>query len=519
MASDLFNQEPQTQAPAMSIPPIGWTVTNHLNLFYMLGAGLVMPPAGFGDKYYQDTLGSSPGWIPLFLGKKVPADALTFSTREAAHLRPVILEIELTGLSGTVVDSFDMGKASIGQAKSTKACLWLPAPLPTTRIKRIVFASQTEQKATEADAADFGNVPLGSFKRCVVKTAFTRSTGVPWPPRDGPAPRETPLQAPLATGAVAAMFLHLGNRGALSVRACQAAFNSDEAPSIPDVPLLSTLSTWVRTGMASPPVETPADVQPPPHEQLFWGAVDRLVMWRSGPDSLSAEDVLLSYLESELEALDQRAKAGAKKLLDTLVSLTGLGTGTTTELLARHQTPLARAMILFFLRDRCVDLLDFENDDLCEIDWLAAAVLFGVRDGWLALPLALREISGLAAAVSDRMARLSHRIAGTDIDFGAPSPRVRPLRELFATDAEWSREQDAAAQELVHTHGWDCATTRISLAPGTYQMVVDRGGTHIETFGEPKITRTIDQHRFFDFLTKSTIKQGVEARVRKRLSA
>ena len=282
---------------------------------------------------------------------------------------------------------------------------------------------------------------------------------------------------------------------------------------------LSALSTWMRTGKVSLSVETPSDAQPPPHEQLFWGAVDRLVRWRGGHDSLSAQDVLLSYLEAELKVLDQRAKAGAKKLLDTLVSLTGLGTGTITELLARHQTPLARAMILFFLRDRCVDLLTFENDELREIDWLAAAVFFGVRDGWVALPLALREISGLAAAVSDRMARLSHRITGTDIDFGAPSPRVRPLRELFATDAEWSRKQDAAAQELARACGWDCAATRISLVPGTYQMVVDRGGTHIETFGEPKITRRIDQHRFFDFLAKSAIKQSVEARVRKRLSA
>ena len=108
---------------------------------------------------------------------------------------------------------------------------------------------------------------------------------------------------------------------------------------------------------------------------------------------------------------------------------------------------------------------------------------------------------------------------GTDINFAAPSPRVRPLREMFATSTDWSREQDGAAQELARAHRWDCATTRISLVPGTYHMVVDRGGAHIETDSEPKITRTIDQHRFFDFLAKSAIKPGVEARVRKRFFA
>ena len=513
MADDLFNQESRTSAPA-----IGWTVTNHLNLLYMLGAGLVLPPAGFGRKYYQDTLGRSPGWIPLFLGSEVPAQALTCSTAEVAHLRPVILEIELTGLSGTVADVYDMHDAAASQARGTETCLWLPLPLPTTRIKRILFPSAIDKKATDADAADFGNVPLKSFKRDVMKTAFTHATGVPWPPTDGPAPRQVPLQAPFAAGAVAAMFLHLGNRGALSVHACHAAFDPDEATAIPDAPLRA-LPTWIRTGVVPAPVETLDDVRTTPQERLFWGVVARLVTWRDNPNSLSAEDALLSYLEAELEALHQSARAGAKKLLDTLVSLTGLGAGTTSELFARHHTPLARSMILFFLRDRCVDLLDFENDELHEVDWLAAAVLFGIRDGWLALPLALRESPGLAAAVSDRMARLSHRIAGTDINFAAPSPRVRPLREMFATSTDWSREQDGAAQELARAHRWDCATTRISLVPGTYHMVVDRGGAHIETDSEPKITRTIDQHRFFDFLAKSAIKPGVEARVRKRFFA
>ena len=46
-------------------PNVGYLVTNHLNLMYMLSAGLVMPPSGFGEKYYSDTLERFPGWIPL----------------------------------------------------------------------------------------------------------------------------------------------------------------------------------------------------------------------------------------------------------------------------------------------------------------------------------------------------------------------------------------------------------------------------------------------------------------------
>ena len=61
-------------------------VTNHLNLMYMLAAGLVMPPAGFGDKYYGDTLKCFPGWVPLFVGK-APSEAIESTTREAGHLK------------------------------------------------------------------------------------------------------------------------------------------------------------------------------------------------------------------------------------------------------------------------------------------------------------------------------------------------------------------------------------------------------------------------------------------------
>lgn len=514
MCNDMIGYE-GTQESAMPLPSVGWTVTNHLNMFYMLGVGLVLPPSGFGGKYYQDTLARSAGWIPIFLDKKVPTDALALSTLEAEYLRPVILEVQLTGLSVKVsgaLKEFNTSSADVSGAISASSCLWLPAPLPTTRITRILFSSKEDKGAVEADATNYQNVPLGDFKRSVLKTAFTHPAGS-WSSIDAPAPRETPLHAPVAIGAVSAMLMHFGNRGTLSVRACHAAFDPDESPAIQDDPL-GALPIWIRTGS----VPTSGDaVSRSPYEKLFWGVVDRLVMWRGDP-SLSAEDALLSYLEGQLESLDERAKSGAKKLLDTLVSLTGLGAATASELFARHQTPLARAMILFFLRDRCEDLLDFKNDELHEIDWLVAAVLFGIRDSWLGIPPALREVPGLATAVSDRMAHLSHRMAGTDLLLGALSPRVKPLLELLATDGEWNSRQDAIVQELVRIHGWNCATTRISLPPGTYKVTVSRGGTHIDVAGEPKIARVVDKASFFDLLARNTMKPNIEARLRKRFS-
>ena len=108
--ADLFDA---TSVPATAkAPDSGLLVTNHLNVMYMLAAGLVMPPAGFGDKYYHDTLGDVPGWIPPFIDK-VPKEAIESSTSEAGHLKPSIVEVSLAGLSGRVMAIGDDGLREI----------------------------------------------------------------------------------------------------------------------------------------------------------------------------------------------------------------------------------------------------------------------------------------------------------------------------------------------------------------------------------------------------------------------
>ena len=531
MTDDLFSdKDGASRSAPTDASTAGLVVTNHLNLMYMLGVGLVVPPAGFGGRYYKDTLGCFPGWIPLFLGRKVPRDALALSTREAAHLRPIVVEMELGGLSGTVATATPNGMRELhfpDQLDGTERVLLIPAPLPTARIKHIVFASPDDKGATEADALDFDNVPLRDFKRKTTKTLFTKPSDAPWPPEQGPTERVAPLQAPLAAGGAMAMLAHFGNQGDLAVDACRAAFDPDDRSATPvDATVLAGLPVWIRSGRMTSSSSTdmrvavaPRDLQNTSQESLFRGAVDRLVDWRNTDLASSAEDALLDYLEKELTALDPRLQAGARQLRDTLVSLTGIGTATASELFVRHKAPFARAMILFFLRDRCTDLLEFSSGELHEPDWLVAAVLFGARDGWLSLPLPLRTVPGLSAAVSERMAQMAHRIARTDIDMGTPSPRFSPLRELFRHGAEWSSRQARAAEELVRCHDWDCASTRISLGPGSYQLVVERGSLHIDLSGEPNISRIIDRERFFHLLASAPMDRRVEASVRKTLSA
>ena len=508
-------------------PAAGLLVTNHLNLMYMLAAGLVMPPAGFGGKYYRDTLECFPGWIPLFIGK-APREASEWSTREAEHLKPVIFEIGLAGLSGGVVAIGEDGpreRRFPDQLDGTERLLLAPAPLPVSRIESIVFRTAEERRAFEADAGDFGNVPLKEFKLRTQRPLFDKAADTPWPPGDGPPERSAPLQAPLAAGGVMAMLLRFGNLGERAVRACRAAFDPDEgdAPRPADGhPILAGIEPWVRDGAVSlpGPADTGTDrvgLQNAYQARLFWEAVERLVEWREAGRAGSAEDVLIAHLAAAADGLDPRLRAGVGKLHDTLVSLTGLADATASELFERHDTPLAHAMTLFFLRRDCADLFDYDRDRLAEPDWLAAAVLFGVRDGWMNLPLRLRAGRALTDAVSHRMARMAHRTAGTGFDLGPAPGRVRPLRERFGNGSSWRSRERAAALELARARKWDCVHTRIVLGPGEYTFTVKGGSTYIDLPGEPRISPEIDRVRFFELLAGARLDHDAEAKVRGKL--
>ena len=174
-------------------------------------------------------------------------------------------------------------------------------------------------------------------------------------------------------------------------------------------------------------------------------------------------------------------------------------------------------MILFFLRDRCTELLEFRSDQLREPDWLTAAILFGAREGWVGLPLPLRAVPGLADSASHRMAQMAHRIAGTDLDLGTPPARARPLRELFGDGRTWGAKENAAGGELAQALKWDCVRTRINLGQGEYKLTVHGNSVHIELSGKPGLDTRVDPERFFHCLAETRVETTVEAKVRKTL--
>jgi len=496
----LFDENPVSSK--LKKTPKWRLVTNQRNLFYMLAAGLIMSPKGFGSKYYVDTLSTFPGWIPLF-ADKVPQIAIDLSKSEKSHLLTCIVTITLKTLRGKImaIDASGQSRemAFPDELTDSDSAILVPAPLPVAWIESIAFASKEQKANCESDAHDFGNVPLSDFNRTIDARLFSKSAKAAWPPMLELPNRDHSLDKPFAVGGIMTMLLHIGNLGDFGVQAYQLACSPDAIrPSKISDPIIRELGVWMEAENS----QDSSEILP----RLFWGAVDRVMNSRSADDSSGAIDVILQYLESAGNDLDEKMKQALTKLSMDLRNLIGFSDSTITELFERHPKPFSRVMTLFFLRETCSDLLEFRHPLLNEVDYVAASILFAARDGWIGLPLALRGVNGLQEAVSHRMAELAHRVVKSEIDLGEPPVWPRPLRDLFTPgDKGWSAKQRDAALLLARESKWiECIQTRVLLGKGDYRIVVDGTGVQILLPGEVKNVQTeINQQQFFKLFNKA----------------
>lgn len=513
-SNDMFDNE--KPAPDVKSTICWQLVTNQRNLFYMLAAGMIIPPAAFNRKYYQDTLSAFPGWIPLFANHPFKA-AIEHSISEREHLMPCLVTVELGSMRGrvrTIGVNGKVGEAIFPDEIDGKVRLILvPAPLPVSWIMSVGFRSGKEKSNCELDAGDFENVPLREFKLKAASSTFKKADNGTWPPAIPNFPGlGSTLDTPLAAGAMMAMLLRMANRGTIAMVSNKMAFSSNDGrEELVSNPMIGGLGAWIQAGRAP----EDGDVS----RKLFWGMVDTIAACRASEGMDAPLDAALEQLVTSSEMLDARTKLAVAKLTTDLKALSRFSDSTITEILERPRKPFSRAMVLFFLRDNCADFLEYTHPSLTEEDYVAAAILFAARDGWLGLPLHLRDIPGLHAAVTHRMAAMAHRIANTGIDLGAPPPRPMSLRELLLPgDRGWNKTQKEAALLLTRECKWDCVQTRVTLGKGEYQLVVDGAGAHVIISGEAKaVTTEVDRAQLFARLAMTPISSKLDGRLHKLL--
>ena len=402
-------------------------VTNHQNMYYMLAAGMVMGPAGFRGKHYSDPLSVYPGWIPLFRDKdKIPAGALNQATSERKHLLPCIASFDLSDLSGPVrMLSRDGCMQDVAAPRTRKRkddiAMLIRAPLPLNMLSGISFCSSADQQIFESNTMDVSNVDLSPHRIEIAESLFSTVTEVTWPPpmqRQGQlleADADNPPALGQALGGVLAMLYHTANRSGLGLaafRLATGAARDKDSDLVQSDPILTELPNWMDGGEISGQADT--------HAQLFWGVIQSLIAAQTEQRPQTPVDVALEYLDSQLDQLQEKElRERLERLIADMRSCLGLGGRTVTELLERHKGYLSRPLMLFCLREHCMDLFEFSHSLLSEAEYLLAGILFGARDSWLQLP---RELRGpeLSAYVVYRMAEAEHRKLGDGFTLGDP---------------------------------------------------------------------------------------------------
>lgn len=525
-------------------------VTNHMNMLYMMAAGLVTEPAIF-KKYYADSLEAKPGWIPLFRCA-VPAQALDQAIKERSHLRPCILSFDLTGLTGSVevlsksgnVRDANFPKVRMG---TKELGILVQTPMPLTLVSRINFRSDEDRQAFVAAAKDVANVNLEAFDIQVNESLFVETTDDAWPPEFTEKPHrrsnrnnesEEPQRSLLpdevwdaeasispqreqesisaqSLGGLIAMLYHTANQSDLGREVfCLAAksVSHEQQSSLSDA-ILAQLPAWLSAGR----VATDA----PPPAKLFWGAVSAVDSASHEINSQEPIEAVLSYLDAQVFQLsDEQYRMRLERLIADMRGTLGLGGSTISELFERHKGPLSRSLLLFCLRKNCVELLEFSNLLFGATDRLLSGILFGVRDGWLKLPKEMRN-KELSDYVMYRMADAAFVHKGVEMTF-PETLRPHPLRELFTSaSGVWSDAQTSAAEEIVKANNWlECIKTVISSADGSpLPEPIEENGEYI-FLGSATAIEKLEEKLFLDRLGQwPPIDASLESLARRTLSA
>jgi len=465
---------------AKKAPKPWYLVTNHLNLLYMLAAGLVMEPSGFGRKYYVDPLEAIPGLIPLFRNA-IPLKALEQAVSERGHLRPCVVLLDLSGVSGDVhvfsregkiraakLPNIRLGKNGVG--------ILVRAPLPLTMFSGIYFQSEEDRQTFETAANDVSNVDLLPYRIDVDESLFSGETTTEWPPveqelrtKDFKDLKGMSLDRASENnisaqdlGGLITMLYHCANRSDLGLKVfkriigCARNANTDPVQN----PFLAELPNWLGEVGVSECSNS--------RVRLYWGAMDALVAAQQGNDLLQPVDVVLEYFDAQLKQLTGEGdRLNLEKLTADMRSIHGLSSGTISELFQSYKGNFSRSFLLFCLLKDCKDLLEFSHPSLEDGEYLLAAMLFGVRDGWLRQPFEMRNQS-LSAYVSYRMASVAHEKQKSALCLPT-TPSPEPLRQFFAVGPNaWSKSQKNAAIEISKASKWlDCIETHIAAAGDT----------------------------------------------------
>lgn len=474
-------------------------VLEQRNLMYMLAAGLVMSPKGLAGKYYRDSLAVCPGWIPLFRGA-IPPSALELAKSEGKSSRPVVATIDLNKVRGCLhASSLSGGLREIQFPKGCKeedVLVLIPAPLPVTWITSLEFQSEDDREFWQTSMAAYDNVADYKLELNLAdqleKNKFSH-----WPV-DAAALQNMDRSPDLSLafgGCLGALF-HMMEKSKEGMHIARYAFGDEvEFPEGVDL-LFKPLTKAHFTNCGADGIS-----------EYFWRPVQDLVKVRSSTTGRSYLDTLLECLEGLAGEANDKNSKGLKKLADELRDVSGFSDRSISKIFERHPKRITRAMLLFALRGSVNELLEFEYAGLSSEDYLAAAILFGVRDGWIGLSKELKISPGLSPIVCHLMAAMEHEHVESGISLGEPPNREPNLWEMMVIEpVPWRAPIQKIAVNLANRKKWfDCIETTIKLKPGDYQLSSTQTNLVFKFQGKADVQEKLKESTFIEKIQLSSL--------------
>ncbi len=468
--------------------------TNTDNMRNIIAQGLITEPAGF-TKYYRDVLEIYPGWIPLFKDK-VPSEVLEKSISEDAGLKVCIVEFSLDMIHGLVkawgktvsddVESkyhqIDLDLKQLGEVEVDT--IFIPSPLPTSCIKKIIFPSKEEKITFEKEANLFSNVPLVDLNLKIDPKHFANnSTAECFFQLDLPEQVKNNYPEIYAFGGMLTALFYFSKNGVISNNTYHSICNFTDITENVNTDIKLIAHYFQRnTSLESE------------KSKMYHGLLKVII------NSRDVKENIIAYLENLDNFEDDKSKGRAKQLSNTLLKFESIVEKTASEQFHDAKTPLEKMLLMLFLREETNELMEYSLEEFKELDYLLFAMVFGVRDKFIKMPKFLREFKNLQKHITSKMAAFAHQSLSSNITFPESSEMTQPL-----TLVDMFEKNDFKIWFANERPKINCLKTTIKIPNGSYALNSTASGLEIIFDGEARKPRTevIDDKFYKAVLTKS----------------
>ena len=449
--------------------------TNTDNFKMMVAQGLITSPDGFSpEKYYQDELQNYPGFIPLFRNT-IPGKTLKLIVSEQPGMIACLIEIDLSKITGTI--NTQKGD-SVAIQEIQDDLILLPAPLPLSVIKQIIFASEKYKKELLNEQQLSSNFILADLKLQSSKAdqkLFKANeqldiSGGNNDSKEHNNPLNIDYQKTYAFGGLLGNLFYFSKNGGLSNDIYKAFSTSDKQDSIKNADELCIYQYFYQNNGEG---------------DLLYLMYQRLI-----EKTINGSDFKNNIIELlESNDWDEKLKKRTLELSQKLRDFENNDTSISNKFCMAEKS-LERLLLMLFHRDSSEGLIDYQLDLFTEDDYVLFALLFGIRDKFIKIPEFIRAYQDLQNFLSFKMAEYAHSSNNSSIKFLDIKP-PKTMQELLRTAKIKKQVVEKLALKT-------CVRTIIS---GDYKC--EKGKNIYQGFIEPKYE--IIEDEYFKTMSKKKI--------------